>query len=107
MSQSKDTPFGCQANVANDSGGTALPSPRGRKHGVPPLVVLAKGGSVSEATVFELHPCRNRRVPPLDAKRTSRRAREEPLYRLLAAGSTGYPFGGASKRRLGLGSNRF
>ena len=91
MSQSKDTPFGCQANVEAGSGGTALPSPRGRKHGLPPLVVLAKGGSVSEATVFELHPCRNRRLPPLDAKRTSRRAREEPLYRLLAAGSTGYP----------------
>ena len=44
MPESKDTPFGGQASVANDSGGTALPSPRAWKHGVPPLVVLAKGG---------------------------------------------------------------
>ena len=68
MSQSKGTPFGGQVTVANDSGGTALPSPRGRKHGVPPLLVLAKGGAVSEVTVFKLHPCRNRREPPLEAK---------------------------------------
>ena len=68
----------------NRSAVSSRPEARGT-----PLVVLAKGGSVSEATVFELHPCRNRKVPPLDAKRTSRRAREEPIYRLLAAGSTG------------------
>ena len=107
MSQSKDTPFGCQANVANDSGGTALPSPRGRKHGVPPLVVLAKGGSVSEATVFELHPCRNRRVPlwmPSERRGGLGRNRSTVSSRPEARAN---PFGGASKRRLGLGSNRF
>ena len=68
MSQSKGTPFGGQVTVANDSGGTALPSPRAWKRRVPPLVGLAKGGAVSEVTVFKLHPCRSRRVPALDAK---------------------------------------
>ena len=68
MPESKGTRFGCQVKVAADSGGTALPSPRGRERREPPFVVLAKGGGVSEVTVFKLHPCRSRRVPALDAK---------------------------------------
>ena len=68
MPESKGTRFGGQVKVAADSGGTALPSPRGRERREPPFVVLAKGGGVSEATVFSLHPCRNRREPPLEAK---------------------------------------
>ena len=68
MPESKGTPFGGQVKVAADSGGTALPSPRAWKRRVPPLVGLAKGGAVSEVTVFKLHPCRSRRVPALDAK---------------------------------------
>ena len=38
-----------------------------------------------------LQPCRNPRVPPSEARRTSRHAREKPPYSPIAAGCTGPP----------------
>ena len=56
---------------------------------------------------FSLQPCRNPRVPPSETKRTSRHAREKPPYSPIATGSTGPPYGPASRRPRGLGRNRF
>ena len=107
MPESKGTRFGCQVKVAADSGGTALPSPRGRERREPPFVVLAKGGGSRKQPFFLfIHVAieGNPLWKPSDRRGGLGRNRSTVSSRPRAQGT---PFGRASKRRRGLGSNRF
>ena len=97
MSQSKGTPFGCQANVEAGSGGTALPSPRARSttKGISPCFRPRGDGRAvppESFATFAWHP----KGVPFDCE----------FLNFIHVAIEGYPLWMPSERRGGLGRNR-